>query len=128
MILEIQQEVSNVVQSETETSSEQTTPTINQRQISSTVAVQSGETVALGGLITDNRDRGSRGLPILSRIPIIGALFGTRSQQRAPHRAPGPADPLGDRQPGGSARGDRRAAPPDARRSTAEHRAPTGVP
>jgi general secretion pathway protein D len=78
-ILEIQQEVSNVVRSETDTSSEQATPTINQRQISSTVAVQSGETVALGGLITDNRERGSSGLPILSRIPIIGALFGSRT-------------------------------------------------
>jgi general secretion pathway protein D len=79
VILEIQQEVSNVVRSETDTSSEQATPTINQRQISSTVAVQSGETVALGGLITDNRERGSSGLPILSRIPIIGALFGSRT-------------------------------------------------
>ena len=41
--------------------------------------MQSGETVALGGLITDNRERGSSGLPILSRIPILGALFGTRT-------------------------------------------------
>ncbi|HEX5795073.1 MAG TPA: secretin N-terminal domain-containing protein, partial [Geminicoccaceae bacterium] len=79
VILEIQQEVSNVVRSETRTTIEQTTPTINQRQISSTVAVQSGETVALGGLITDNRERGRSGVPILSRIPILGALFSTRS-------------------------------------------------
>ena len=79
VILEIQQEVSNVVRAETLTVSELSTPTINQRQISSTVAVQTGETVALGGLITDNRDRSTSGLPILSRIPIIGALFGTRS-------------------------------------------------
>jgi general secretion pathway protein D len=79
VILEIQQEVSNVVGAETRTVSELSTPTINQRQISSTVAVQTGETVALGGLITDNRNRGTSGLPILSRIPIIGALFGTRS-------------------------------------------------
>jgi general secretion pathway protein D len=84
VILEIQQEVSNVVGAETRTVSELTTPTISQRQISSTVAVQSGETVALGGLITDNRSRGSSGLPLLSRIPIIGALFGskTNSSQR----------------------------------------------
>jgi general secretion pathway protein D len=79
VILEIQQEVSNVVQSETDTSVEQTTPTINQRQISSTVAVQSGETVALGGLITNDRNRSRSGVPILSRIPILGALFSTRS-------------------------------------------------
>jgi general secretion pathway protein D len=79
VILEIQQEVSNVVRSNNPTAVEQTTPTINQRQISSTVAVQSGETVALGGLITDSRERSSNGVPILSRIPIIGALFGTRT-------------------------------------------------
>jgi general secretion pathway protein D len=78
VILEIQQEVSDVVESAGGTTSEQTTPTINQRQISSTVAVQSGETVALGGLITDDRERSRSGLPILSRIPILGALFGTR--------------------------------------------------
>jgi len=80
VILEIQQEVSDVVESVTETAAEQSTPTINQRQISSTVAVQSGETVALGGLITDDRDRSRSGLPILSRIPILGALFSTRSR------------------------------------------------
>jgi general secretion pathway protein D len=79
VILEIQQEVSDVVETAGETTSERTTPTINQRQISSTVAVQSGETVALGGLITDDRQRTRSGLPILSRIPILGALFGTRT-------------------------------------------------
>jgi general secretion pathway protein D len=79
VVLEIQQEVSNVVQSETQTQSEQSTPTISQRLVSSTVAVQSGETVALGGLITDNRDRARSGVPILSSIPVIGVLFSTRS-------------------------------------------------
>jgi general secretion pathway protein D len=78
--LEIQQEVSNVVQSETQTQSEEATPTISQRLVSSTVAVQSGETVALGGLITDNRNRTRSGVPILSSIPVIGLLFSTRSR------------------------------------------------
>jgi general secretion pathway protein D len=79
VVLEIQQEVSNVVRSETQTASEETTPTINQRLVSSTVAVQTGETVALGGLITDNRNRTRSGVPILSSIPVIGVLFSTRS-------------------------------------------------
>jgi general secretion pathway protein D len=79
VILEIQQEVSNVVGSETVTQSELTTPTISQRLVSSTVAVQHGQTVALGGLITDNRERSRDGVPILSSIPIIGVLFSTRS-------------------------------------------------
>ena len=80
VVMELQQEVSNVVKSETKTSSEQSTPTISQRQISSTVAVQSGETIVLGGLIQDNRDNSVSGLPYLARLPIIGPLFGTRSR------------------------------------------------
>jgi general secretion pathway protein D len=80
VILEIQQEVSNVVGSETVTQSELTTPTISQRLVSSTVAVQHGQTVALGGLIKDDRTRSRSGVPILSRIPIIGVLFSTRNR------------------------------------------------
>jgi general secretion pathway protein D len=55
-----------------------------QRQIVSKVAVRSGETLVLGGLIRDNDTNGNSGLPGLVNIPIIGALFGTqnRSYQR----------------------------------------------
>jgi general secretion pathway protein D len=82
VVMELQQEVSNVVRNEGRTTeSEQATPTIAQRQISSTVAVQSGETIVLGGLITDNVNRSRSGLPYLSRLPIIGPLFGTRSRR-----------------------------------------------
>jgi general secretion pathway protein D len=79
VIMEIQQEISNVVQAPSQTVSETTSPTINQRQINSTVAIASGETVALGGLIQDERERSQSGIPLLSRIPILGALFSTRS-------------------------------------------------
>ncbi len=54
--------------------------TFLQRQINSQVAVRSGETLALGGLIKDNTGRTSSGLPILSSIPVIGGLFGTQSK------------------------------------------------
>ena len=83
VILEIQQEVSNVVRAETVTQSELATPTISQRLVSSTVAVQSGQTIALGGLITDNRNRSRSGVPILSSIPVIGVLFSTRNNTNA---------------------------------------------
>lgn len=52
------------------------------RQIQSRVAVRSGETVVLGGLIRDNETNGSSGLPGLSQIPVLGALFGTQTKQR----------------------------------------------
>ena len=52
-------------------------PTIQQRQISSTVAVQTGETVALGGLIRDRHTEGVTGIPLLSDVPVLGNLFKT---------------------------------------------------
>ncbi len=54
-----------------------------QRQIGSRVAVRSGEALVLGGLIKDNTSGGSQGLPFLSRIPVLGALFGTKTQSIA---------------------------------------------
>jgi len=51
-----------------------------QRQIASKVAVRSGETIVLGGLIRDNSTVGRAGIPFLSDIPIVGNLFGTSSK------------------------------------------------
>ncbi len=50
-----------------------------QRQIASKVAVRSGEAVVLGGLIRENNTNGSAGVPLLSEIPVFGALFGTKT-------------------------------------------------
>ena len=43
----------------------------------SSVTVQDGETVALGGLIQDTNSNTKNGIPLLSDIPVIGAAFGT---------------------------------------------------
>lgn len=51
-----------------------------QRQIISKVAVRSGETLVLGGLIRDNDTSGNRGFPLLSEIPVVGGLFGTQTR------------------------------------------------
>ena len=48
-----------------------------QRDLSSRVAVRSGETVILGGLIRDNNTRNKQGLPYLTDVPVLGLLFGT---------------------------------------------------
>ena len=74
VFLEIVQEVSDVVPT---TTSRLDSPTIQERQIQSSVAVQSGETVALGGLIRDSRSDAVIGIPILSEIPILGNFFKT---------------------------------------------------
>jgi general secretion pathway protein D len=50
-----------------------------QRQFASKVAVRSGETLVLGGLIRDNTTSGKSGLPGLQDIPLFGNLFGTNA-------------------------------------------------
>lgn len=52
---------------------------IDTRKLKTEAAIQSGNTVMLAGLIRDGVTRGSNGFPGLSRIPVIGGLFGTQS-------------------------------------------------
>lgn len=49
---------------------------VNKQTIETEIAVQSGETVLLGGLIDDTNARSKSGVPGISKIPIIGRLFG----------------------------------------------------
>lgn len=77
--LEISQEVSAVAPT---TTSGIDSPTIQERKINSTVSVRDGEMIALGGLISDSASSGSSGLPLLARIPILGALFGSKDKSR----------------------------------------------
>jgi general secretion pathway protein D len=70
--LDVAQEVTDVTKT---TSSGIDAPTFNRRRIESTVMVQDGETIALGGLIKDNKSFIRNGLPLLSDIPLLGALF-----------------------------------------------------
>ena len=50
--------------------------TIAKKEIESSVAVQDGETIVLGGLITENRTYNLSGIPVLHDMPWIGPLFG----------------------------------------------------
>lgn len=77
--MDISQEVSNVA---TDATSSLGSPTFAQRKIESTISIQDGETIALGGLISDSRTKGSSGLPYLSEIPVLGALFGSKNDNR----------------------------------------------
>ncbi|WP_428033790.1 type II secretion system secretin GspD [Amphritea sp.] len=77
VVLEINQDVSDA---SVTTSSGIQSPTINQRQIKTTVAVQSGDTLVLGGLIRENKDLGDAGLPGIKDVPGLGYLFGSKSE------------------------------------------------
>lgn len=50
-----------------------------ERNIESRVAVRSGESVVLGGLISENQNKGKTGLPFFQDLPIIGFLFGSNT-------------------------------------------------
>jgi len=53
---------------------------IAQRTINSSVIVQSGQAVVLGGLILETTSEGESGIPFLRRIPILGKLFSTTTE------------------------------------------------
>jgi general secretion pathway protein D len=50
-------------------------PNIATRYIKTSVSAPNCSTIVLGGLITDNKRRAKSGIPLLSRIPLVGALF-----------------------------------------------------
>lgn len=80
VILDILQEVSDAVTTE---SSGIDSPTIQKRNVKSSIAIQGGETVALGGLIRDTDNRTESGIPVLMDIPLVGTVFrNTNDAQR----------------------------------------------
>ena len=53
---------------------------LNKREIETTVTVDDGDIIALGGLLDDNERRTIEAIPLLSKIPGIGELFKSRSR------------------------------------------------
>ena len=50
-------------------------PNIATRYIKTTVSAPNCSTIVLGGLIQDRKERSQNGIPLLSRLPVIGGLF-----------------------------------------------------
>jgi len=55
---------------------------LNKREIETTITVDDGEIVALGGLLDDNERRTIEKIPLLGDIPVLGELFKSRSRSR----------------------------------------------
>lgn len=72
VMLDIEQEVSDVVATQT---SGIDSPTIQQRRISTSVAVNNGDSIALGGMIRDRKTDVSTKVPLLGDIPLLGRAF-----------------------------------------------------
>jgi general secretion pathway protein D len=76
VLLNIEQEVSDVVRT---TSSGIDSPTIRQRKVATTVVVSDGQSIALGGLVQESREKGNESVPVLGNVPVLGAAFRNRS-------------------------------------------------
>jgi len=77
VLLNIEQEISNVADNVNATS---LTPTVSQRVVQSSIAVTSGQTVLLAGLISETKSRAGNGIPGLDQVPGLGILFSQNSQ------------------------------------------------
>jgi general secretion pathway protein D len=79
IVLDIEQEISSVAAG----SAGSLTPTISQRRVKSSIAVTSGQTVLLAGLISENENKTRQGIPILDSIPGVGDAFSHQTNTRA---------------------------------------------
>ena len=78
--LDVNQEVS---EAQTNTLGGTDSPIIRKRTAKTTMVVKDNQTLVIGGLILETRDGTREGIPVLSKIPILGYLFGsTKSQVR----------------------------------------------
>ncbi len=77
VVLEIEQEISSVAPTSTANT---LTPTVSQRKVKSSIAVQSGQTVVLAGLISDTENVTRSGVPLLDEIPKIGDFFAQKNK------------------------------------------------
>jgi general secretion pathway protein D len=59
------------------------TPSFQNRTLNTQVTVQDGDTIAIGGIILDTDTLSSSGIPLLHRIPLVGAAFGSKSVTKA---------------------------------------------
>jgi len=55
-------------------------PIINEREASTSVFVRDGQTTVIGGLSDNTSDETTSGIPFLSRLPLIGWLFGSTTR------------------------------------------------
>ncbi|MFG6463625.1 type II secretion system secretin GspD [Roseateles sp. DXS20W] len=57
-------------------------PTLDKSAIETSVVVEDSDIIVLGGLMKDEYDDGEAGVPGLSKIPLLGNLFGNKNRKR----------------------------------------------
>jgi general secretion pathway protein D len=79
--LEVNQEVSEA--DPTTITATNPNPNVATRNAKTSVQVASGESIVLGGLIREKNGRTTSGIPLLSKIPVLGAMFGHQDMSRS---------------------------------------------
>ncbi len=80
VLLDIEQEVSSVVPT---TSSDINSPTIRQRRVRTTVMLNNGEGLALGGMMQTTKSVANTQIPIVGDLPLLGNAFKQKDNQIA---------------------------------------------
>jgi general secretion pathway protein D len=57
-------------------------PSFSQRTVQTQVTVQDGDTIAIGGIMTESDTFSTAGVPGLNKLPVVGNLFGSRSKSK----------------------------------------------
>jgi general secretion pathway protein D len=79
--MEINPQISNLSARTTQVSADFDAPIITRRTAETTVTVHDGQTIVIGGLISDRFERRDRKVPILGDIPLVGILFRANTQE-----------------------------------------------
>ncbi len=73
--LDLRQEVSSATETDSSIQTLQVSPTIQTRTIETSMIVEDGSTLLMGGIIRTVKEESERGLPFVKDIPYIGKLF-----------------------------------------------------
>jgi general secretion pathway protein D len=79
VIMEIDQEITNTLDGGVTVGD---TPSISTRNLTTEVVANSGQTVILGGIISENKTNSQSNVPGLSSIPLLGNLFSVKSDEK----------------------------------------------
>ena len=80
--LEINIEDSNVNTSAIPLGNLPNVPVFTKKTAKTILSVMEGQTIVIGGLISESKEKITSGVPLLSKIPIIGGLFGFQSYEK----------------------------------------------
>lgn len=78
--MKIKPEVSSVVDTYT-TANDNEIPVVQTSESSTTVKIRDGDMIMIAGLMKDTKTHSSMGIPLLHKIPFIGAMFGSRDSR-----------------------------------------------